>query len=274
VDKNKPDHHTSKVIHKKYIIMAFLATISLLVVLAVVAYMSDSEQQFIASGHPKYSPIMWKSGNEIIGAGPELVQMIFSDMDMDVRSEYTGSWDKVQQNARTGNIDIIVAAYKNTERESYMDSTIPYTVDPVTLFIKNGSTFQYNNWEDLIEKNGVTTVGESFGQEFDSFIEEKLDMIIVDTPEDAFSLLEKEDADYFVFGLYPGEENIAKNGLEDKIEITHDYITRQSFYITISKKSPLIDNIPEINELIEKYKKDGTINRLIEKYKIIYMQGQ
>lgn len=252
--------------------MAFLATVALLAVLAIISYTSDSEQQFIASGHPKYSPIMWKSGDDIIGAGPELVQMIFSDIGIEVRSEYTGSWDKVQQNARTGNIDIIVAAYKNAERELYMDYTIPYTVDPVTLFIKKGSTFQYNNWEDLIEKKGVTTVGESFGQEFDSFMEEKLDVMRVDAPEDAFSLLEKEGADYFVFGLYSGEENIVKNGLEDKIEIIHDYITRQSFYITISKKSPLIDNIPEINELIEKYKEDGTVDKLIEKYKIIYMQ--
>jgi polar amino acid transport system substrate-binding protein len=231
-----------------------------------------SQEKFISSGHPEWPPIMYQSGDKIVGVGPELVQKIFNELDVNIESQYVGLWDEAQAKARTGEVDVLVAAYKTAEREAYMDYSIPYTVDSVALFVKKGSDFKFAKWEDLIGKKGVATVGDSYGQDLDDFIKAKLDIRRVDTAKEAFDMVEAGNVDYFVYAMYSGEKKIAEDNLGDKIQIMPTYVTIENFYITISKKSPLIKYLDQINVLIAKHKADGTIDRLIEKYKSQYLK--
>ena len=63
---------------------------------------------------------MYRNGALIDGAGPALVKKIFDDLGVTVEFPQTGTWDEVQAKARTGEVDMLVAAYKTTEREGYM----------------------------------------------------------------------------------------------------------------------------------------------------------
>jgi len=142
----------------------------------------DYSKVFIASGHPDWPPIMYQSEeneNEIIGAGPELALLILNELGLNMESRFVGPWDVVQEKAESGEIDLIVAAYKTPEREEYMDYSIPYTVDPVSIFVKRGESFPFDSWDELIDRIGVVTRGDSYGQEFDDFIAENLDVIVV-----------------------------------------------------------------------------------------------
>lgn len=224
-------------------------------------------KELTASGHPAWPPIMYQQDNQIVGAGPEIINKIFADLGVKVVSKYEGAWDIVQDKAKNGLIDVLVAAYKTAERETYMDYSIPYTVDPVVLVVKKGKTFTYDKWEDLINKKGVVTIGDSYGQDFDNFMKEKLSPKKVSTPEEAFALLEKEEADYFVYALYSAEDYIFKNKLSAQVEIIPKYVSTENFYLTISKKSPFAKLMPQVNSFLEKYKNDGTIEQIIEKNK-------
>jgi len=232
-----------------------------------VADSSKTKKELIASGHPAWQPIMYQEGEQIVGAGPELVAKVFADLGVTVASKYEGAWDVVQEKAKSGAIDVLVAAYKTAERETYMDYSIPYTVDPIVLVTKKGKNFKYSKWEDLIGKKGVVTVGDSYGQDFDKFIKEKLSPTQAKTPEEAFTLLEKGQADYFVYALYSAEGYIFKNKLADKVEIVPQFVSTENFYLTISKKSPFVSLMPQVNALLQKYKDDGTIDKMIEKEK-------
>jgi polar amino acid transport system substrate-binding protein len=225
---------------------------------------ANSEKTYVASGHPEWPPIMWRSGDEIIGAGPELVGLIAKDLGIKIKSKYAGLWDEVQAKAKSGEVDMLVAAYKTTERETYMDYSIPYTVDPIAVFIKKGKNFKYSEWKDLIGKRGVATVGDSYGQEFDDFLRAKLTVVRVNTADEAFAKVKTGTADYFLYALYSGEKAIIDGKMQDQIEPLGQYVAQENFYITISKKSDLTKRMSEINDLIEKYKDDGTIDRLIE----------
>ncbi len=224
-------------------------------------------KELIASGHPAWPPIMYQDGEKIVGAGPDLVKKIFNDLGITVNSKFEGTWDVVQEKTKDGSIDVLAAAYKTAEREAYMDYSIPYTIDPVVLVVKKGKAFTYTKWDDLIGKRGVVTIGDSYGQDFDSFVKDKLSPKQVTTPEEAFALLDKGEADYFVYALYSAENYIFKNNLADKEEIIPQYVSTENFYITISKKSPFADLMPKVNNLLEKYKADGTIDRIIEENK-------
>jgi polar amino acid transport system substrate-binding protein len=243
-----------------------------IIILIVVAFFSvkyfmgdNKSQTLVASGHTDWAPIMYQEDNKIIGAGPEIVTKIFDELGVKVSSKYVGSWDVVQEKTKGGSIDVIVAAYKTAEREAYMDYSIPYTIDPVVLVVRKGIDFAYEDWEDLADKKGVVMTGDSYGQDFDDFIDEELVVKEVGTPGEAFSILEKEEADYFVYALYSAENYIFQNNLSDKFEMVSKYISAEYFYLTISKKSPFANLLPQVNEILKEYEKDGTIKAIIEK---------
>ena len=225
----------------------------------------QSGQEFIASGHPEWAPIMYQKDDLIAGAGPDIAIKVFSDLGIKISSLYKGSWDVVQESAKSGKIDVIVAAYKNAERETYMDYSVPYTVDPVSLFVQKGKEFAYANKEDLIGKKGVVTIGDSYGQEFDDFLKANLSVKAVSTPDEAFALLTSGEADYFIYALYSGQNALTSKKLTGQIVILPNYVSQENFYLTISKKSPLVKYLSQVNSLLDKYKADRTIDKIIEK---------
>ena len=241
----------------------------LLITLFTVAILSGcglNKSSLVASGHPEWSPIMSRSGDKIIGVGPELVEKIFTELGVKVDSKFTGTWDVVQSKAKTGEVDVLVAAYKNNERETYMDYSNVYVEDPIAIFTSKDNKFDYKSWSNLINKKGVTTIGDSYGQEFDTYIESKLDIERVETVKQAFNLLTEKKVDYFLYALYSGNSELKKQNYADKIEALPEYAATENFYITISKKSEYAKYLPQMNELIKKYKADGTIDALIKKY--------
>lgn len=225
---------------------------------------------FIASGHPDWPPIMYQNPEnekEIIGAGAELNLMIFNELGLKAKSHFAGSWDIVQEKTKGGEVDMIVAAYKTTEREKYMEYTIPYTIDPISVFVKKGNFFSFENWEDLIGKKGVITKGDSYGQEFDNFIAKELDVIIADSPNDAFAIIVNGEADYFIYATYAGEEAMKNSeDLAKQIEILPKYVCTEDFYMTISKQSILCTYLPQINAILQRLIDNGTVDMLIKKY--------
>jgi polar amino acid transport system substrate-binding protein len=252
-------------------ISIFITAFIILVLLVFSAFWyftkNQTPRELVASGHPAWPPIMYQQNDQIVGAGPEIAKKIFSDLKVKVVFKYEGPWDVVQSKTKDGSIDVLVAAYKTTERETYMNYSIPYTVDPVVLVVKKDKAFFYEKWEDLISKKGVVMIGDSYGQDFDNFIKEKLTLAKVTTPKEAFSLLDKDEADYFVYALYSAENYISKNKISDKVAIVPKYVSSENFYLTISKRSSFIKLMPRVNALLKKYTDDGTIKQIIEKNK-------
>ena len=245
---------------------SFLAVALAVFILVVLFSFGLKKNYLTVSGHPEWEPIMSRSGDSIIGVGPELVEKIFTELGVKVNSEYVGTWDVVQSKARTGKVDVLAAAYKNDERETYMDYSIAYVKDPIAVFVNKKNKFNYSQWSDLVNRRGVSTIGDSYGQELDTYIEDKLEVARVETTKQAFEMLAANQVDYFLYALYSGNSELKKQNYGDKIEALSTYATTEDFYITISKKSPYLKYLPQVNELIEKYKADGTIDMLVEKY--------
>ena len=221
----------------------------------------------VASGHPEWPPIMFQSGAAIDGAGAALVKKIFADLGVAVEIPYTGTWDEVQARARSGEVDVLVAAYKTTEREGYMLYSVPYTTDPVAIYVAKGKSFPFDSWNVLIGKKGIAMVGDSYGQSFDDFAAANLALTRVTTTAQAYDLLASGKGDYFLNSLYAGDDFLKKNGTAAQFESLPKFVNEENFYVTISKKSAYVTYLPLLNEKIAKYKADGTIAALIAQYK-------
>jgi len=221
----------------------------------------------VASGHPEWPPIMYQSGSTIDGAGPALVKKIFADLGVPIDVRYEGTWDEVQAKARSGEVDVLVAAYKTTEREGYMVYSDPYTTDPVAIFVARGKAFPFDSWDVLAGKRGVAMVGDSYGQTFDDFAASRLTLTRVATATEAFNLIASGQGDYFLYSLYAGDDFLKKAGTASQFESLPTFVDEERFYVTISKQSPYVSYLRLLNQEIAKYQADGTIASLIADYK-------
>ena len=120
----------------------------------------------IISGNPDSPPVSWDKNGKLMGVGPELATKILSELKVPFSLQVAGNWQQVQDKTRDGAVDMIVAAYKNKERQEYMDYSIPYLDSPVVIVVKKGDQFPFSSWKSLVGKKGVAHSGESFGEKF------------------------------------------------------------------------------------------------------------
>jgi len=92
--------------------------------------------------------------------------------------------------------------------------------------------------DDLIGKKGVTNKGESYGNDFDAFIKDKLTVERTDGVDAAFKYLLDGKADYLTAGSYSGLAEGAKAGVKDQIEALSPTILEAEMFVAFSKKSP------------------------------------
>lgn len=246
------------------VIWRVLSAALIAVVLAGCASTKDANV-IIVSGNPSYPPVSWKKDNTLIGVGPDVCKTIFKRLGEDCNVVYEGDWAQIQEATKKGEVDVIVAAYKNREREEYMDYSVPYISDPVVIFVKQGREFKFKSWKDLVGKKGVTGVGESYGQEMDEIIKTKLDVKRASMKE-CFNMLldEKDPVRYVIAGKFPGVLGAKYYNVFHRIKYLPTPFTVQNFYVTFSKKSKFKNLLPEFNEKLNDMKKSGEVQTLIQ----------
>lgn len=247
--------------------MRFFSFLCPLLYITIACLQPAAAEPIIVSGNPEAPPIVWEKKGELVGVGPEIARQILTTISVPFILKPNGSWEQVQEKIKSGSIDIIVSAYDNRERRQYMDYSIPYLQSPVVIVVKKGETFPFTSWNDLIGKKGVANTGESFGEDLDAFIKEKLDIAYVPYQR-AFEMMNLNTADYLIVDLYPAIIYSKLLNVENSVEFLDTPATVQNFHITLSKKSPYRHLLPQINAQIEQMKKTGFFKKLArEQYK-------
>ena len=233
-------------------VVVLMAAIAVFALLAGCTSSAPSEEKKVAifSGHQDWAPIMSSANGNNVGIGPNVTKMVFATFNVKVECKDVGSWDVVQEKAKSGEIDGIVGAYWNEERAKYFLFSVPYATDDIALFFPEDKGFTYVQKEDLIGKKGIATTGDSYGQEMDKFIiQTNLNMMRVDTPEQAFAMLKEGKADYFIYSASAGRKVIAESHLSGFKE--SGTVSSQPFYILVSKNSQYAKDMYKINSSLE-----------------------
>jgi len=216
-----------------------LTVLSALMLTGNAAFAQDECTKIAATGHPAYPVIAYKDGDNIVGAAPTLVETIAKQINVPLESKYTGTWEEAQAAARDGKVDMIFGIYYNDERATYLDYVQPaFTFDDVAIFVVKGKEFPFTGQDDLIRKKGVTNQGESYGNEFDAFMKDKLDVARANGIDAAFKDLLDGKADYLIAGYFPGLAEAAKEGNKDKVVALNQALLSQEMFVAFSKKSP------------------------------------
>jgi polar amino acid transport system substrate-binding protein len=217
------------------------------------------------SGLPNYPPVMWKHNGTLTGIAAELAETICAELGVPFKF-IPLPWTRALYNAENGAVDMIAGAYINKDRQRYMDYSLPFMKDPGVVFVMKEKSFPFKELKDLTGKKGVTMLGYSWGEDFDNFAKQTLNIKTVTKPDQAFRMLERGRVDYFIYGLYSGIVVAVEQGLDRKIEYLPNYVSEEDLYITFSKKSKFRHFLPRVNEIIERLKFEGTIKRWIKKY--------
>ena len=222
-------------------------------------------ETYTVSGNPKAPPVTWEQYNKLTGVGPDIAQSILDELGIQYVISVEGDWQQVQDKCKNGDIDMIVGAYKNDDRATYMDYSVPYLPQPTVIIVEKGKEFPFGRWESLIGKKGVSNVGESYGQEFDDFIKDKLDVQYI-AFERAIELLNRGEADYLIVDLFTALIYARLLQGEDAITILDPPVTTQTFHLTIAKTSSLAKQMTAINQKLRTLVKNGTVEKLVYKH--------
>ncbi len=247
--------------------MRFLSLAVILLAAMLCTTPVQAENPMVVSGNPEGPPISWDKNGTLTGAGPELAAKILTELKVPYKITVAGSWEEVQDKARQGSVDLIVSAYVNKERSKYLEFSEPFLDSPVVIVVKKGNRFPLTSWKTLIGKKGVAHTGESFGEKFDEFIKNKLDVEYLPY-ERAFQKLADDTAEYLIIDLYPAVIYSKLLEAEDKIEFLDTPVTIQQFHMAVAKKSTHVSLLPKINKKIKALKKEGYMKKLaVEQYK-------
>jgi len=225
--------------------LPLLAVLSLVVPLATFA--APDCQELVVTGHPYYPPVAWGSGGKEVGAAPELVTRIATALGIPkVTTKDFGTWEKAQAAARSGEADVIVGIYRNTERLEYLEYAEPsFMVDPVSVVVRAGVNFPYAQWSDLKGRRGVTSAGESYGNKFDNYMSRELTVARVAGIDKAFAALLAGAADYAIVAFYPGRDAFRKQALAGKVAFLPKTVVDADLFVAFSKKSKCLGALKE-----------------------------
>lgn len=212
------------------------------------AWASATCSTLAVSGNPEYPPVLWVRGDgsgALAGVAVELLEDALKGRPERAQVRYVGAWSRVQQEAREGRLDMIAGAFITDERQTWMDYIQPaFLVMPNVVFVRKDAPFTMNSWDDLRGKHGDTLINNSFGQAFDAYAREHLEIEGVASIEQAFARLLLGRTDYVLYEQYQGYALAEAGGFADRITHLASPISSEGLYFTLSKKSPC--NTPQL----------------------------
>lgn len=221
--------------------------------------------QLVASGNPEYPPYLWRDPadeNRLIGANADMTQWLAREIGVPIEVQYSGPWGRVQEETRLGHLDMIAGAFFTLPRTEYMDYFHPAFYETRSVIWTRGddSGMRFRRWNDLVGRQGVTVINNSFGEEFDRYAKDKLRINQVASLEQAIQIVQNRRADYLVYEDYPAQAFLARRNITD-VKVLGEPVARENLYVTMSHRSAC--NTPELRGRIAralyKLQRDKTI---------------
>ena len=227
----------------------------------------------IACGHPFYPPVSWVSNGQLTGLAPKVTQQVFAELGHQVSLSAESNWKRCLLEVQQGNADIVVAAYRISSRERYLDYSSQHIIsDTVTLFVNRKNPLHFQQWQDLRGKTAGLLLGDSFGDSFDRFVHLNSPIEYVSRGQQNFQKLALGRIDYMPLGQLSGQLQSRKLGLHEHITALQNTITTEYYYLAVGKNSGLQQYLPAIDRRLREMHRDGTIVRLTKQFSQHYIE--
>ncbi|MBS0543247.1 MAG: transporter substrate-binding domain-containing protein [Proteobacteria bacterium] len=229
-------------------------------------------RELIACGHPAYPPVSWVANGELRGLAPTLVRELFAELGLSVRLEAFGNWKRCLLEVREGRADIVVAAYRNRERERQFAFSLQHVVaDPIVLFVRRDRQFAFDDWEDLRGRTVGLLLGDSFGERFDRFAAANLRIERVSSGRQNLGKLVLGRIDFMPVGMHSGHLQSRRQGQEQVLVQLPQTLVTEYYHVAVRKGSALEAVLPEIDRRLAELHADGSIARRLQEQADLYL---
>lgn len=205
-----------------------------------------------ATGNSEYPPFLWRDvaePNQLQGVNRLIINELSRRIQLPIRLQHVGPWSRAQSEVKAGRVDMMAGAFYTTNRADYMDYFTPvllYTKSVV--WQRKSAAFPFKSKEDLIGHWGVTVINNSFGEDFDHFAKENLNVLTVASLSQALKMLASDRVDYVLYENSPAQAYASVLKVADQLHAVEPHISSEGLYLTLSKASPC--NTPVIRHQI------------------------
>ena len=210
-------------------------------------------------------PSIWvqEDGDKITGPIVDILSEIFTRVGVEIVAKKL-PWARAIEHMKSGHLDLMPVIFYTPEREKSMAFSIPYVEVPTVVFVAKGKIFPFKQLEDLVGRRGLFIRNDSISPEFHSF-KSNLNLTQVSDYNTILKMLNAGRADYAVCAKYGFLIEAKRLGYEQKMESLQVPVASRSLHIAISKKSPFLDYLPEINSRFKAMHADGTMKIMVDK---------
>lgn len=237
---------------------------------------SASAREIKACGHQDYPPWNWLKEGEITGVCADITRKVFERLGHKVNLSYVGPWKRCQMMVETGEVDVNICSFMNSEREAYSQfAKVPMGDNPIAVFVKKGYEFPFDKWSDLAGKRSGIVIGVSTGLEFDTFLSKQTSLEEASGPLSNLRKLSSDRLDFVPLGLEAGRLQAQLYGFEHTIVPLAHHALEGKLYISVSNKaSNLINQIPEIEKYLSRPEYKDELEKTLDKYRNQYVEKQ
>ncbi len=197
-----------------------------------------------------------------------ILRPIAKNLDLELQMR-TANFARAQQLMQDGSNDIMIELVKSPEREAYLHYIEPPYIRywSLVFVVPKGKHSSIQHYEDLYGLRIGTNMGWKYSPRFDE--DTRIQKYPVSSVKQNIRKLLLGRIDAFTGTEVDELINNVELGFNDKMEFA-DYRHRMEapVYIAISKKSPLMARLDEVEPILQRMVESGEIRTIIEQYSI------
>ncbi|MCO4786424.1 substrate-binding periplasmic protein [Marinomonas atlantica] len=198
-------------------------------------------------GTPAYPPVSWvTSSGRVEGVNAMLVRTLLNSFGVSVDDRQSSNWRRCLKEVELGNVDVMTG-FRTEARTHYMVFLdTPLVKEDINLFYPASEPIEFNGWAGLSGKSIGVLMGDSFGDRTDAELAKYPRLEWVSSQDQNLLKLADRRLDAVPMGKRSGQLQIDVLGLAGQIDSVATDVS-DYWYIAISKHSPLIKWLPELN---------------------------
>ncbi|WDD97513.1 substrate-binding periplasmic protein [Thalassomonas actiniarum] len=252
-----------------------------LIVLALCPFALAAEK-VTACTSTLFVPFNWETTTSLEGATIEVAKRFFKKERVELELLPLNSWARCLKLAESGKIDLVLGAYKTTERQLWGDYIEEFiALDIVQLFKNKNKQLHFEALDSLQQFRGGGIFENSYGESFDTFIQNlsPTQWQKVARPEQVLTQLAFNRIDYAPMNRWNMEVLMFTLKQQDKVPADTEIIPigktihSNELYFLFSKKAGRYREFHQkMNAFIKDMKSRGEIQKLLNKSLTRYKQ--
>lgn len=215
-----------------------------------------------------YPPFEYVENGKLTGPGYDMIVEAFKRADIEIQVEIL-PWARILEFVELGKKDVIVDAYKSSERAEFLDfSSTIYVSYPEVLYVRKNSNITFDGTSESLKGLKIGANRDFYhGELFEEALKNNLiELEEIHEPKINFEKLLNNRIDAVIETIPLGEQLLKEMNLEDEIIALSPALQDNYSYLGFSKKNNLKPIIEKYDEAIKSMEEDGTIDKIFESY--------